>query len=547
MKGSDLLVRCLENEGVEYIFGLPGEEILDVMDSLSRSSIRFVTVRHEQGAAFMADVYGRLTGRAGVCLATLGPGATNLITGVADAFLDRAPMVAITGQAPRERTHKESHQFIPIVDLFRPITKWNTQIEDPSVIPEVVRKAFKVSQLEKPGPTHLELTEDVAQAEAPPEACQPLPTTRVEYSSPNWSAVERAVHILSRAKNPMILAGNGVLRRRASPELAWMARSWQVPVAHTFMGKGVLDYRDPLCLLSIGLQAKDWVMCQFDQADVVVAVGYDMAEYAPRLWNPGRNKTIIHIDSTPAEVDDHYQPAVELVCDIPQALRALARATAPRPSFDGPSQLKDIVRDELQSSASDNGFPVKPQRAISDLRQALGEDDIVLSDVGAHKLWLARMYPTYKPNTILIPNGLASMGFAVPGAVAAKLVHPDRKVVVVTGDGGFLMNSQELETAKRLGTAFVTIIWVDNSYGVIEWKQQNRFGHDFGVRFGNPDFVQYARSFGLPGFKIESADAFLPTLRRALELDLPSIIEMPVDYRENLRLTERLGHLVCPV
>ncbi|MBI4297363.1 MAG: acetolactate synthase large subunit [Chloroflexi bacterium] len=547
MKGSDILVRCLENEGVEYIFGLPGEEILDLMDSLSRSSIRFVTVRHEQGAAFMADVYGRLTGRPGVCLATLGPGATNLITGVADAFLDRAPLVAITGQISRERTHKESHQFLHIVEMFRPITKWNTQIESPEVIPEVVRKAFKLAQLEKPGPTHLELPEDVAQAEAPPGAGVPLEATEMEYPVPNLESVERAAEVLVSARHPLILAGNGVLRRRANAELAEMARAWQIPVAHTFMGKGTMDPRDPLCLLSVGLQARDWVMCRFDPADVVVAIGYDMAEYSPQHWNERSDKQVIHIDIAPGEVDEHYPIAVEVLGDISQSLKALASLAPPRPRFEGPSPLKEIIIEELKGRAEDDGFPVKPQRAISDLRRALGEKDILLSDVGAHKLWLARMYPTYQPNTVLISNGLAAMGFAVPGAVAAKLVHPERQVIAVTGDGGFMMNSQELETAKRLGISFVTVVWVDGSYGVIEWKQRTRFGHDFGTRFTNPDFAQYARSLGLPGFKVERAGDFLPALRQALALKLPSVIEMPVDYRENLRLTERLGHIVCPV
>lgn len=546
-KASDILVRCLEEEGVEYVFGLPGEEIMDLLDSLSRSRIRFVTTRHEQGAAFMANAYGRLTGRAGVCLSTLGPGATNLVTGIADAYLDRAPLVAITGQAGLERRHKESHQHLDVLEMFRPITKWNACIGTPEVIPEVVRKAFKTAQLEKPGPCHIELPEDIAAQEVGDLTWQPLQAKLLEYPAPNPQAIQRAANLIAQARYPIILAGNGVVRRRASPELTLLAERLQIPVAHTFMGKGSLNYRNPLSLLEVGLQARDWVMCGFDRADLVIAVGYDMAEYAPQQWNPEKDKHIIHIDTLPSEVDERYQPEAEVVAEIGQSLKMLAEALAPQRPFEGYRALRETILRELERHTQDQAFPMKPQRVVADVRHALGEEDILLCDVGAHKIWVARMYPACCPNTVLLSNGLSPMGFALPAAVAAKLVHPERKVALIIGDGGFLMNAQELETAKRLGAAFVTIIWVDNSYGLIEWKQNSSFGAPFGVSFGNPNFVKYAEAFGLPGFKVNAAAEFLPLLRRALDLELPSIIEVPIDYAENYKLIEELGQLTCPL
>ncbi|MBI4294826.1 MAG: acetolactate synthase large subunit [Chloroflexi bacterium] len=543
MKASDLLVKCLENEGVEYIFGVPGEEVLDLMDSLSRSRIRFVLTRHEQGAAFMANIYGRLTGRAGVCLSTLGPGATNLLTGVADATLDRSPVVAITGQTALARRHKESHQYVDIVRVFRPVTKWNARVERPEVIPELVRKAFRIAEAEKPGATHLELPEDMAQMEA---LAAPLEVRPIEYPNPSPNSIQQASAIIEAARQPIIIAGNGVIRRRAERQLVQLAHKLEIPVTYTFMGKGCIDYSDPACLMAVGLQSRDWVMCGLERADVVIAVGYDLVEYSPSSWNPARDKRIIHIDTTPSEVDRHYLPEVEVVAELGQALEALARACPARKQFLGHAILREVIMAEL-GEHSDGNMPLKPQKMVADLRLALENDDILISDVGAHKLWIARMFPAIKPNTVIISNGFASMGLGVPGAIAAKLAHPERRVVAVCGDGGFMMTSQELETARRLGLSFVVVIWVDGGYGMIEWKQLSRFGTSYGVKFGNPDFVQYARSFGLPGFRIDSPEQLLPTLKHALDLELPSIIELPIDYRENLKLTEKLGHLICPI
>jgi acetolactate synthase-1/2/3 large subunit len=528
VKVSDLLVRCLENEGVRYIFGVPGEENLDFLDSLSRSEqIRFITVRHEQGAAFMADVYGRLSTYPGVCLGTLGPGATNLLTGVADAQLDRAPLVALTGQAALSRVFKESHQYVDVMRLFQPVTKWNARIELPETVPEIVRKAFRLARLEKPGATHIELPEDIAEEQVEAE---PMPVRRTTYPAARPESIARAADVLRAAERPVILAGNGVIRRQAAPALQDFAHRLQIPVVTTFMGKGALDYRDPLALPAMGLHAPDASLGPLAEADLVVAVGYDLVEWVPEVWNRDRTRTILHVDSTAAEVDQNYLPAAEVVGEIGDSLHALGDALAALPARDRWwSRFHAGAIDELDRSARDDSFPLKPQRIVHDLRRALGDEDILLSDVGVHKLWLATRFPASQPNTVVIANGLASMGIAVPGAIAAKLVHPERRVVAVSGDGGFLMNSQELETAKRLGTAFVTVVLEDGQYGVIALNQRRRFKQTFGVDFGNPDFVQYAASFGLPGFRVERAEDLLPTLRRALDLNVPSLVAAPVD------------------
>ncbi len=524
MNVSELFVQCLENEGVEYIFGLPGEENLDLMDALSRSrQITFVTTRHEQGAAFMANVYGRLSTYPGVCLATLGPGATNLITGVADAQLDRAPLVAITGQAGRDRIFKESHQYLDIMSLFAPITKWNARVELPGTVPEIVRKGFRLARMEKPGATHIELPEDVAHAEVMGE---PLPVRRTTYPVARPESIARAIDLLQAAKRPLILAGNGVIRRQAAGMLTEFARQLEVPVVTTFMGKGALDYRDPRALAAMGLLAPGAPMGALEEADLVLAVGYDLVEWPPAIWNEDRSRTIVHIDSTAAEIDRSYLPATEVVGEIGESLRALADACHDR------AAQWDWVRFRPPQPGEDAGedtFPIQPTQLMRELHTVLGDDDVVISDVGVHKLWVATRYLAARPNTVVIPNGLASMGIALPGAVAAKLVHPGRKVVAVTGDGGFLMNSQELETAKRMGTAFVTVVLVDNRYGVIQLNQERRFGRSFGVAFENPDFEAYATSFGIPAFTVENAASLRPTLQKALDLDTPSLVAVPVD------------------
>ena len=541
MKASELIVKCLENEGVGYIFGVPGEENMDLLDALLGSSIRFVMTRHEQGAAFMADVYGRLTGKAGVCLSTLGPGATNLITGVADANMDRVPLVALTAQAGQDRMHKESHQHLDIVTLFRPVTKWNTNLPIPDIIPEAFRKAFKLAQSEKPGATHIEIPEDVARMETDG---QPL---LVQWLHPGGAApeqIERAVRIISEAVRPVVLAGNGVIRGHAAVTLVRFAEKLNIPVATTFMAKGVIPDTHPLALGAIGLQMRDHVNHAFAEADVVIAAGYDVVEYAPRSWNPKRDKKIVHVDMAPAEVDAAYIVNVGVVGDIASSLDALA-LTATTHSVAHGMHFRQMLRDELELGRHDTSYPLKPQRILADLRSALADDDILISDVGAHKLWLARLFPCLQPNTCIISNGFAAMGMAVPGAVAAKLVHPNRRVVAVTGDGGFLMNSQELETAARLETPFVVLVFNDRSYGLIRWKQMQQFGPAF-VDFNNPDFVKYAESFGANGYRIKSADELALALRTALSSNKLTIIDCPVDAAENLRLTQRPDTLEVP-
>ncbi len=537
-KASDVFVECLEAEGVGHVFGIPGEETLDLNESLARSSIDFIPVRHEQGGAYMADVYGRLTGHAGVCLGTLGPGALNLVTAVADAYLDRAPLVALTGQGDLERMHKESHQYIDLLRVMRPITKWNARVSDPAIIPEVVRKAFKVAETEKPGSTHLELPEDVMAQDIEAE---PLPRRSLVPPEPPARELLRAAEIVRGAINPVALAGNGVVRTRAVAALREFVRATGIPVAETFMGKGLLPPDNPKALGSVGLQSGDYRMAGFDEADVVLAIGYDLVEHSPEHWNPGKDKKIICIDSVPAEIDEFFVPEVELVGDIYHVLTRLSEECRHVPHLGGSTRLRDVVLGRFEKARDDDAFPVQPPRALYDIRQALGREDILISDVGLHKLWIGRMFPAYEPNTVLIANGLAGMGFAVPAAIAAKLVHPERKVVTVNGDGGFLMNCQELETAVRLKTPIVNVIWENGQYGSIVWKQDKKFGHHFGTDFTNPDFVKLAEGFGMPAWRCGSADEFGTTLRRALELDVPSLIVLPIDYSIDVAISDELG------
>jgi acetolactate synthase I/II/III large subunit len=543
VKAAELFVRCLENEGVEAIFGIPGEENVDILDALLDSRIRFIPTRHEQGAAFMADVYGRLTGRAGVCLSTLGPGATNLVTGVADANMDHAPVVAISGQAATTRLHKESHQHLDLVNLFRPISKYQAQIIEPETIPEIVRKAFKQAQTEKPGVSFIDFPENVAEREVINES--PLPVANPAQPIAPKDKIAEAAALISAAKYPLIMAGNGVIRARAAGTLVAFAEKLNVPVANTFMAKGVMPFSHPLWLGSVGLQAHDIVSCGFDRADVIVCVGYDMVEYHPYRWHSIKDRRVVHIDSAPAEVDEYYVPAVEVVGNIGANLRAIAGHARRHDAF--PASLWQAIMDELSSHADDPGFPLKPQRIVWDLQRVLASRCTVICDVGAHKMWMARLYQPEHPNSCIISNGFASMGIAVPGAIAAKLAFPRQTVVAVTGDAGFMMNSQELETAMRIGTPLVVVIWNDNGFGLIEWHQLRRFGRPSNVALTNPDFVKYAESFGAKGYRVEAADELAPILKRAIADNTVVVIDCPVDYSENMKLTEHLGKLVCPV
>lgn len=543
MNAAQLFVKCLENEGVEVIFGLPGEENIDLMDALLDSPITFVTTHHEQGAAFMADVYGRLTGRAGVCMATLGPGATNLITGVADANMDRAPIVAIAGQGATTRLHKESHQILDLVNLFQPITKYAAQILEPEIVPEIVRKAFKVAQTDKPGGAFIDFPENIAAMDTD---AAPIPVQTPAPPVAPARKIAQAAEAISKARAPVILAGNGVIRFQASDELQRFAEALRIPVANTFMAKGVLPFSHALSLGTIGLSARDLPWFAFEAADLIVCVGVDMVEYPPERWNPGADKALIHIGALPAEVDAHYVVQTGVLGDIASSLDAIAAAA--KPQREAPfAAVRDAIERDRATHADDTGFPVKPQKIVWDLREALAQEDIVISDVGAHKMWMARNYRAERPNTCIISNGFAAMGIAVPGALAAKLAHPDRKVVAVTGDAGFMMNSQEIETALRMKTPFVVLIWNDAEYGLIAWHQQRHFGRTSHIAFKNPDFVKYAESFGAVGLRVDSADALLPTLERALAMDTVVLVDCPVDYRENMALTERLKAMRSPL
>ena len=527
---ADLLVESLEVEGTDHVFGLPGEELEELLFSLRDSSVEFIPVRHEQGAAFMADVHGRLTGEAGVCLGTLGPGATNLMTGVADAQLDKSPVVAITGQGGLERLHKESHQKLDIVDMFEPITKWNAQLSDPEIVHESVRKAFKVAEHEKPGATHLEFPEDVAGAET--DAAPLERRNRIRRPSPDEKAVERAVELLSDADRPIVLAGNGAIRTRASERLRSFVAETDVPTVATYMGKGAVSDADEHSLFSLqyesGAGGRTRIADAIRRADAVLAVGYDIAEHDPANWNPASDKRIVHLDFEPAEVYEHYNPTVEIVCDVSAGLRAIQDHDEPigtDPEWYAGIR-EDVVADKFDRPAADDAFTVR--RSLPLLRDAMADEDVLLSDTGSHKMAIAQDYPTYEPNTCIISNGLATMGIAVPGAVAADLAI-EGNVVAATGDGGFLMNAAEIETATRLDCSFTVLLYNDNDYSLISEKQVEHRDESTGTQLRNPDFVTFAESFGIEGYRPETWDELDDVLRRVVPAEGISLVEVLVE------------------
>ncbi len=550
MKASDLFVRCLEAEGVTKIFGVPGEENADVMISLIDSPIEFVLCRHEQAAAFAADTYGRLTGKSGVCLGTLGPGATNLVTGVADANMDRSPLVCIIGQASTKRLHKESHQNMDSISMFKPISKWAHSIYSAENIPEVVRKAFKVAEAEKPGACIIELPEDVAEEEID---LMPMRVVNTRRAAADHKAVAEVVDLIGQAKKPIILAGNGAIRKRAATQLSRLAHKAGIGVVNTFMGKGALPMSDPHCLFTIGLQSKDYINVAIDDADLVIAVGYDLVEFSPSFWNVHQqNKKLVHIDFLSAEVDSDYPVDVDVVSDVADALWQINEELNRRfdnepglPLFDisDRKKLRQAISDDFAQEKDDQSFPMKPQKVLWDVRKFLGPDDIVLSDVGAHKMWIARYYQCEAPNTCLISNGFCSMGFALPGALGAKIAQPDVRVLAICGDAGFLMNVQDLETLVRNKVNAVIMVWVDGEYGLIKWKQQNTFGRHSELSFNNPDFDLLAKSFGMWGRTLTSGDDLPDALKEAFEQEGPALLAVPIDYAENMKLTKRLGDL----
>ncbi len=552
MKTSDLFIKCLEEEGVERIFGVPGEENADTMISLMDSKIEFVLCRHEQAAAFMADAYGRLTGKAGVCLATIGPGVTNLVTGLADANMDRAPTVAIIGQGSTRRVHKESHQNMDSISMLRPISKWVTSIVIPESIPEIVRKAFKVAETEKPGVTVIELPENIAKREVD---VKPMRVTKTRRPAADHKAITAAIDLIAESKNPIIIAGNGAVRKRASTQLRRFAHKAGIGVVSTFMGKGAVARSDEHCLFTMGLQGGDYINLAVDEADLVIAAGYDLVEYAPSLWNRSGGKKLISIDFEPAEIDSDFPVDVDIVSDLGDALWQINeelnhRFAGKLPLFDigDRKKLRDAIYEDLTMEQNDVSFPVKPQRILNDVQKFLGPNDIVLSDVGAHKMWVSRYFQCEEPNRCLISNGFCTMGIALPGGIGAAYAEPESQVLAISGDAGFLMNVQELETAARLGIKMVCMVWVDGEYGLIKWKQQNGFdGRHSDLKFNNPNFEQLASSFGMWGKEVTSAEGLMPALEEAFKQPGPALLAVPVDYAENRKLTERLGNIAIPI
>ncbi|BCZ21322.1 acetolactate synthase large subunit [Mycobacterium senriense] len=542
-KAAELIVKCLENEGVSVVFGVPGEENIRFVQALAASHIRYVLTRHEQAASFMAEMYGRVTGRAAVVSATLGPGAINMQLGVADATTNSTPLVAISAQVGHDREFKESHQYVDLVSMFAPITRWAAGIPTARAIPEMVRKAFKVSEAERPAAVYLAVPEHIDADEADYDL-RPLPRNVVRPDAPAPRQVARAVDVLRGAKRPVVLAGHGAARADATKALVRFSEEFGIQVANTFHGKGVMPDDHPNSIGTLGFMRHDYVNFGFDNADAVIAVGYELQEFDPVRINPQADKKIIHIHRFPAEVDAHYSVDVGIIGDISDSLNALTDALSGH-TFNHAAEVpgSGLLAEEFARGQEDSRYPLAPARVVADTRAALGRSDIVLVDTGATKMWMARLYPTYERNTCLISNGLSTMSFALPGALGVKLAQPDCKVLAVVGDGAFLMNSQEIETAVRERIPLVVLIWEDGGYGLIEWKMDLELGEHHYVKFGNPDIIKYAESFGAKGYRINSAEELLPTLRTALDDDGVSLISCPVDYSENLRLTDRLGEL----
>jgi len=547
MKASDLFVKCLEAENVEYIFGIPGEETNDLTISISESeTIKFILARHEQAAAFMADVYGRLTNKVGVCLATLGPGATNLTTGVASANMDRSPLLAITGQTEITKMHKESHQNMDPVTMFTPITKWTWSIRDADGIPEILRRAFKIAAEEKKGATHLDLPVDVAKMES---LLQPLSRKSGIVSGPTRSTLHGASKMILNSNAPVILVGNGCIRNNASNIIRRFANLTGFYSMNTFMGKGVISDNSPTHMGTIGIKESDYALHALKLADVVISIGYDLVEYSPKNWNGSNLKKIIHIDSTSAEVDNYYNPDIEISGDLNLTINLLMNSVK---RYQNEIQINSINKQEItlakarfrkikkevdwrvEQFMDDESYPIKPEKLIHDVRNVLSSEDILISDVGAHKLWIAKIFKTYSPNTCIISNGFCSMGFALPGAIGAQLACPSRKVVAMCGDGGFLMNVQELETAVRLQLPIIVVVWCDSDLGVISTKQRLEFGRNVFTNFNNPDFVKLAESFGAKGYRVTSTDEFSYILREATKsLHIPVVIAIDIDADRN--------------
>lgn len=542
-----LIVKCLEQEGVKYVFGIPGEENINLVHAIGESEIiRFILVRHEQGASFMADLYGRLTGKAGVCASTLGPGALNLLMGVADANTDSCPLVAISAQVGINRIYKETHQVVDLLPMFKATTKWADMVLTPASVPEMMRKAFDKAQKERPGATYIAVPQDVEVMDA--EDLVPLTVHPKHESYADDKLIVEAAEKIKSSKHPVVLVGYGAVRNKAEKEVKEFCNLLNVPVATTFMGKGVYSDKEPNALGVVGFMAHDYENFAYDKADTIIAIGYELQEFAPSKINPKGDKKIIHIHNFAQDIDADYPVEVSVEGNIPNTLTKLtAELKKLNVKFNiSAPKIQELLKEERELLANDNSFPVKPQRMVADTRKALGDEDIVLADTGAIKMWMARLYPTYKSNTCLIANGLSPMSFSLPGAIGAHFACPDRKILATMGDGSFMMNSQEIETAVRERVPLKVLIWEDHSYGLIKWKMDMEIHTHSNVDFTNPDFKMYAESFGAHGHRVESAEDLLPTLKKALAEDGVSVVVCPVDYSENMKLINKLGTLTMP-
>lgn len=534
MKASDLFVKALEEEGVEYIFGIPGEENLDLLNSLKDSSIKLILTRHEQAAGFMAATYGRLTGKSGVALSTLGPGATNLVTAAAYSQLAAMPMVMITGQKPVKHSKQGKFQILDVVEMMRPLTKYTHSIVSGNNVPSRIREAFRISQEERPGAAHLELPEDVAGEEA---ESQPLPRSRARRPVAEGKAIKQAVEMIEKAKNPLLLIGAGSNRKMPARMLRAFVDKTQMPFISTQMGKGVLDERDPLFLGNAALSTNDFLHRAISKADLIINVGHDDIEKPPFFMEQDSFQ-VIHINFLSAEVDPVYFPQLEVIGDIANSIWQINERIMPQGSwnFSYSLKVKKAVDAHLLEGADDPRFPMLPQRFVADVREAMPSNGIIALDNGVYKIWFARNYKAHEANTVLLDNALATMGAGLPSAMGAHMVFPKRKVMAICGDGGFMMNAQELETAVRLKMNLICLILRDNSYGMIRWKQANLGFEDFGLEYGNPDFVKFAECHGANGFRVEKTEDFVPLLKKCNDTPGVHIVELPVDYSENDRI-----------
>ncbi|NOX76568.1 MAG: acetolactate synthase large subunit [Gammaproteobacteria bacterium] len=545
IKASDLFVKALENEGVKYIFGVPGEENLDLIESLRTSTIKLVLTRHEQAAGFMAATYGRLTGRAGVCLATLGPGATNLVTAAAYAQLGAMPMLMITGQKPIKQSKQGRFQIIDVVQMMRPITKFAKQIVNVGTIPSLVREAFRLAEEERPGAVHLELPEDIAAEHAVTSHLFAVNN----YCRPDADegAIHQAEKMIRDAKHPLLLIGAGANRKHIVEALKGFVEKSGIPFFNTQMGKGVIGGYHPLYLGTAALSTGDYLHCAIDQADLVINAGHDVVEKPPFFMEHG-GKKVIHINFNSAEVDEVYFPQLELVGDIATSFNRLTDRLEAVPTHDLSyfMRIREHVQKHMQEGNEDPRFPMTPQRLVADVRKVMPDDGVIALDNGVYKIWFARNYPTPEPNTVLLDNALATMGAGLPSAMMAAILYPQRRVMAICGDGGFMMNSQEMETAVRLKLNLVVLVLRDNSYGMIRWKQAGNGFPDWGLEFGNPDFVMYAQSYGAHGHRVETAADFIPLLEQCFTEGGVHLVEAAVDYSENKRvLIDELADKIC--